>query len=282
MTGLVEEIQRDAIDQNASVASLLRKVKLAAAKLDLPSVETWVEQELNGYTEKVPDYRLLSGQPMSHDQYFGWRQIGGYVEQISKRATGMSIAAIEDMLSGGSSEDSYHVSYSDEISAKLNKSNQAQATYALRVPRHAFVAVLDTVRNLVLQWAIDLEKKGVTGSGISFRPEEKLAAQQTSSIHIGTVNTITGLIAGANNSMGDVRSVTTTNEAEVFTSLRQALEMIPDIHSRSAVSAAVDRMEATKGGSSFAEAYSVFVAGVADHIAVFGPYLTTLLSFMPR
>lgn len=282
MTGLVEEIQKEAIDQAASVASLLRKVKLAAAKLDLPSVESWVEKELNGYAEEVPDYRLVSGQPMSHDQYFGWRQIGGYVEPLSKRATGLSIAAIEDMLSGGSSDDSFHVSYSDEISAKLNKSNHAQATYALRVPRHAFVAILDTVRTLVLQWAIDLEKKGVTGSGISFRPEEKLAAQQTPSIHIGTVNTITGLIAGANNSMGDVRSATTTNEAEVFASLRQAMETLPDERSRRSALRAIDQMEATKGSTGFAKAYGDFVAGVADHMAVFGPYLTTLLSFMPR
>jgi hypothetical protein len=47
--GLIAEIQRDALDQSAQVVSLLRKVKLAAAKLQLPSLEEWVECELKGY-----------------------------------------------------------------------------------------------------------------------------------------------------------------------------------------------------------------------------------------
>jgi len=47
--GLITEIQREAIDSTSSVSGLLRKVKLAAAKLKLDNLATWVDLELNGY-----------------------------------------------------------------------------------------------------------------------------------------------------------------------------------------------------------------------------------------
>lgn len=63
MTGLVEEIQRAALDPNVRVSTLLRQVKLAAVKLNLDSVERWVESELGGYQDssELPEYRKLSG-----------------------------------------------------------------------------------------------------------------------------------------------------------------------------------------------------------------------------
>lgn len=45
MSGIIEQIQRDALDPNFPVSALLRKVKLAAAKLKLPKVEDWVDSE---------------------------------------------------------------------------------------------------------------------------------------------------------------------------------------------------------------------------------------------
>ena len=55
-SGLIEEIQREALDASVSVGGLLRKVKLAAAKLRLAKVEQWVDSELKGYGERIaPD-----------------------------------------------------------------------------------------------------------------------------------------------------------------------------------------------------------------------------------
>jgi AbiTii-like protein len=46
---IVEQIQHDALDPKIPVSSLLRRVKFAAAKLGLGSVESWV-----GYDGYVP------------------------------------------------------------------------------------------------------------------------------------------------------------------------------------------------------------------------------------
>lgn len=51
MTGLIHEIQADALDQTIPVSTLLRKVKVAAAKLNIATDMKWVERELNGYRD---------------------------------------------------------------------------------------------------------------------------------------------------------------------------------------------------------------------------------------
>jgi hypothetical protein len=67
MTSLIEQIQRAALDPNIPVSTLLRQVKLAAAKLQLGETEDWVEKELNGYLSRSP--KVL--QQLSEPEVFG-------------------------------------------------------------------------------------------------------------------------------------------------------------------------------------------------------------------
>ena len=77
MSSLVEELQRDALDHRARLSDLLRKAKTIAVKLDLPELEKWVENELNGYQSgaDVPDYRVIIGQLQGFNPYHGWRPV---------------------------------------------------------------------------------------------------------------------------------------------------------------------------------------------------------------
>lgn len=58
MNGLIIEIQKSCLDENVSVEALLRRVKLAAAKLKLGDLESWVDSELNGYDGELPPHRV--------------------------------------------------------------------------------------------------------------------------------------------------------------------------------------------------------------------------------
>ena len=73
MAGLVEEIQKAAIDSSVPVSTLLRRVKLAAVKLKLDSVEGWVEAKSSGYQNgtPLPEYRKLGGSAMVETLYSG-------------------------------------------------------------------------------------------------------------------------------------------------------------------------------------------------------------------
>ena len=72
--GIVIELQKQAIDTDSDVVSLLRKAYLVARKLDIKDFEEWINSELNGYTDydKIPDYREIRGQVKAWNPYHGW------------------------------------------------------------------------------------------------------------------------------------------------------------------------------------------------------------------
>ena len=69
MEGIVYELEREALDENVSVESLLRKAYLVARKLKLSDFEEWINNEQNGYHGEVLDYR------MDLCQYFGHKKL---------------------------------------------------------------------------------------------------------------------------------------------------------------------------------------------------------------
>ena len=55
MSGIVLELQREALDETVSTESLLRKAYLVAKKLKLEEFEDWLSQEQNGYVGQIPE-----------------------------------------------------------------------------------------------------------------------------------------------------------------------------------------------------------------------------------
>ncbi|MBO9166794.1 hypothetical protein [Rhizobium sp. L245/93] len=193
MTGLVEEIQAAAIDDAVPVSTLLRKVKLAAVKLQLPKVEAWVECELNGYGDgEVPDYRRFTGVPKAYNPVRGWIDIHAdarIYSRINKASTGQSIATIEQLVAD--QDGRIVVPMDRELIDIINANSRvAFARMAVHLGRADVAAIIDHVRNLVLNWAIELERNGILGEGISFSQTEKEKAHQV--INIGTFNGVMG------------------------------------------------------------------------------------------
>jgi AbiTii len=214
MARIIEQLQKDALDPTVSVSALLRRVKLAATKLGLPAVEDWVEKELNGYTTPVPDYRMVRGRPMARNPYVGWMPIGGSVELLSKRSNGQSIAALEDMINNGDKETTFHTRFPDRVCEKLDEMNGVRGwNYALEISRSQLVAIVDRVRNLVLDWALNLEKAGVFGSEFAFDAVEKQKAQAVPMINIGSIGSFSGNL-GTGNVSGNI-SATDVNVTQV-------------------------------------------------------------------
>ena len=62
MSSLVEELQKDALNQKIRVTELLQKSLVVATKLKLNEFAAWVRFELDGYGEaELPAYRVLRG-----------------------------------------------------------------------------------------------------------------------------------------------------------------------------------------------------------------------------
>ena len=198
---------------------------MAAVKLGLGAVEDWVEQELTGYkTADVPDYRIIYGRPMSQNPVRGWEQIGGAVENLSKRQVAQSIASIEELIKSVDQPGAtIHFPFSDQVVKRLNESNGVHGWLAaLEVDKSVLKGILDQVRTKVLDWSLSMEKVGVKGSEFDFDQAEKLKAQSASTtINIGNIGAFTGNL-GSGNVAADIsaRDVDVTRIGEMISQLR--------------------------------------------------------------
>jgi hypothetical protein len=182
MAGLIEEIQRDAIDDNVSVSQLLRRMKVAASKLRLGGVEAWVEHELSGYPDEqnLPSYRVIDGVAVAHHVSAGWRIMAlGPNEQMNVAfQINLFTSSISEVESRAGGEEQLILTY-PEFFERMAVSQMPFGVdkVGLSVDPGKFRAALDAVRNRCLDWALKMEEAGVTGDGLSFSSKEKEAAQ---------------------------------------------------------------------------------------------------------
>lgn len=73
MTGLVLELQADAMNESVSVLSLLRKARALSVKLGVTTIDQWLAHEMGGYPthSSIPDYRHVVGRTICHNPYVG-------------------------------------------------------------------------------------------------------------------------------------------------------------------------------------------------------------------
>jgi hypothetical protein len=204
--GLVEEIQKAAIDPDVAVSTLLRRVKLAAVKLKLDTVQRWVELELDGYSgePELPAYRTVGGSAMVRDAYTGWQPVAlsEGTEFLQTATVGDSVGKIEALLAG---KGDLIKQYPVNILESLSKHNGAQLLQGgCLISRSAFIGILDAVRNLTLDWVIELERAGILGDGLSFTAQERQQAREVhSTINVGTIHQMTGNL-GVGITSGDI------------------------------------------------------------------------------
>lgn len=190
MEGIVYELEREALDENVSVESLLRKAYLVARKLKLSDFEEWINNEQNGYHGEVPDYRMIKGDYKALNPYIGWMpviltpKIGRFMSSIPLH---QSISSICEIYT--SHENGIKFTLSAEINDLLNKSTDGFETqFVFDTSRSEIYRILSTVRNKILDWALLLEESGIIGEGMTFSDEEKKKAQDTKVINNYTNN----------------------------------------------------------------------------------------------
>ncbi|WP_449412065.1 AbiTii domain-containing protein [Pandoraea soli] len=182
MPGLVEELQRKALDRTCSIADLLRHALLTARKLKVASTAAWIDAELNGYgfSPDVPDYRILYGQPLAKSPFQGWIPVrmpnAELTIKISQINLGHRIAEVDASVD---QEKGAHMAYSfpTEKAYVLRNILATDWELCIKVPKSSVSGILDQVRSKILEWAIALEESGVRGEGLSFSDQEVEAAR---------------------------------------------------------------------------------------------------------
>jgi hypothetical protein len=283
---LVEELQAAALRREVPVSDLLRRVKLAAAKLKLADTLDWVESEMNGYDcddTEMPTYRVASGALRTTTFHHGTRPATGDATSIAMLSVCFfkePISSLETILGSGSGHIVMPINH--EMAKRL--SAHSNATYHVEFSTGVVASIVDTVRNLVLDWAISLEKEGILGEGVSFTVEEKkIAAEAAPNVQINNYGHYhQGDVTGDQNRTligGDDKSTNVISK-DLFADLRSAVESHVTGTDKEVLLELIKHMEATKNTPSFKAFYDKFLVTAATYMTIFGPFVPALTSYI--
>ena len=199
MSFLVIELQKSALDDSVTTINLLRKALVVAKKLKISKFEKWINNELNGYEDNnnIPKYRQVYGQLRALNPYRGWiptsfGENSEMEDMASKKNVGDSISKIEYLLK--TEGNTLCMSFPSEVESMLAKMFQFETKYQLFIDKSKFNRILESVRTIILNWALELECDGILGEEMIFNSEEKEIANEKNY----TINNFFGDVSDSN------------------------------------------------------------------------------------
>src|ERR1700730_3139287 len=189
---LLREIQDAATEDGTSLANLLRKCQMLAARTNYPPLREWAERELNGYPSgiDVPSYRFVEGVSSSGTFADGLREVSNVpipdahipdrIRTLMRAITLRDgVAAFEEMVrqSAGKPEmamvEVWPPHIVQQMSAMFYKGMWLTSAQK-ELPVAHVAAVLDQIRSRVLSFSLDLETiRPDLGEGTAMTGQEK-------------------------------------------------------------------------------------------------------------
>jgi hypothetical protein len=285
MVGLVEQIQQDALNPSVPVTTLLRKVKVAAVKLGLEDALSWVQNELEGYKDgNLPEYRISRGDTQGWNPYHGWQYIQIEDPKMADLIATVNlfepIGSYESLLDNG--DGNLKMPLPNEVVTTLNKiMNIEIPRVSNNFSRGVIVKIVQKVRDMVLDWSLELTRAGVTGEGMSFSEDERdraTNAQITIGSFHGSFNT--GDAIGKNSKINQSTTDNSSNAVSqnvVFSEIEKAvIAQVSEPEIQSVILNANTEMQQASDQRALLAAYNKFISAAADHIQVISPFLPAL------
>jgi len=228
VSGLVVELQAEALNRETHVSDLLRKAFAVSKKLGVSDIEEWINHELKGYPpgSEVPEYRTVHGQIKVWNPYHGWQALHfGNPEIAEKLSSRKIIQPIGELDSLNTSDGILYVPFPEHIKNSLMESMDIPLEPTLHVSSTEIIGILDAVRNIILEWALELEQNGILGKGMSFSKEEKIAANRVT-------YQITNYIGTMRNSQLQQASPYGIQKLDIINDLEPICSLLNDLKSR--------------------------------------------------
>lgn len=179
---LVLDLQRELYNNNISAEEALRKAYVISKKLNIQDMSVWISNELNGYEDinKIPDYRNINGVIEAFNPYHGWYPVKFNNLDMKKKFDNInlsfSISEMESMIKNNETSTIYlSTSGTSYLVEELNTKVRFQTSI------HTFIGITNRIKNIILEWTLQLEEKNILGEGFSFTKEEKEKSKEVSS-----------------------------------------------------------------------------------------------------
>ena len=211
-TSIVMELQDFASSGQMPVSDLLRKALVVATRLKVNDIRDWIECERTGYAGKrlrIPTYRRTFASLKSFNPVNGVLMPVSFTDsEWEKRFTAVgisnSIVELEKMLIGaGKCVIELNAEEMNELASGLDLGFDIRLMPPKRyIDLHFLSGIIETVRNKILDWSLNLSESGITGEGMTFSNRERNTAAATPAVHIGSIGTFNGNLAGHDLSAG--------------------------------------------------------------------------------
>ena len=195
MRSIILDLQNEIVSSNQKVSDLLRKTYIIARKLKIVDFERWIHNELNGYKEKsdIPHYRTMVGELRGLNPFHGWLPVIIPDAEIQKILTQhknfQGIPDLENLIGMEEVKRGIHVPLPDAYSSFTGH----ETKYKLQLSIVQINTIIETVKNIILEWLLKLEEDGIMGDDLTFSNEEKEKAIKNNY----TVNYFYGNVTGS-------------------------------------------------------------------------------------
>ncbi|WP_426339729.1 hypothetical protein ACN9MZ_26110 [Pseudoduganella sp. S-14] len=189
MAAIVPELVNMATDPTVSTTDLLRKALVVARRLAVPELIEWIDGELNGYKDSnIPAYRSLRGQLMALNPINGPIPLMMPTAESSEHMTlTKARQSIPELAQLAQSRQGVFSFFSAEIEHRLMRGMGVPMRPVISLSTVQIHGIVEKVRSRILEWALDLEGRGILGEGMTFTLQEKQMVQQMH-YHFGDVN----------------------------------------------------------------------------------------------
>lgn len=257
MSSIVIELQQELLNKDCDILQVLRKAHLIASKLRLTEFDLWIQSELNGYMtnnqDDIPDYRQIHGQVKAWNPYHGWipviLQDAKIEDVLCNRKIGESIGEIQELYD--KSKGNITLTFTADVANTLDSMCDApfKTNYSLHVSKHCLKSIIDKVTNALMEWTLELERKGILGENMTFNENETASAKElpqqinnyygtivngnvsASQISSGNNNTFTYNSELVSNAIQEIRD-SLSNESISQEDKDTAIEILEDISSK--------------------------------------------------
>jgi hypothetical protein len=224
MASLVHQLQADLTGSQKKMSEIMRTAKLIAAKLGLDDITAWLDLELRGYpdVDQVPSYRMFcGGQVQYFNPYQGWRSAGFVKVDLPIMEP---IPAIEELIK----DTDIFLPLTGKMRFDLKDPIGNSFEQRLVVNQLHFLSALEAVKEKLLDWTIELEKRGIVGEDMSFKKSEQESAK-SQTFHIQNFTGVLGDVSGSQFQIYNYSSIhQQIKDAGVPKGERDALEVIMD------------------------------------------------------
>lgn len=204
MSKIVIDLQKDILNSEIDILSILRKAKIIASKLNLVDFENWINNELNGYEnyESIPEYRTVYGELKANNPYHGLIPIIMSSDLLSQINSRKLFDPISEIVSLANSNQSITYVLPKEASDLLCSNSGVNYQCYFIVAASQLTRIIESVKNNLLEWCLRLEKDGIVGDDFEFSDVEINKAKEIQQVFYNS-NIINGNVNNSQMSSGN-------------------------------------------------------------------------------